>query len=259
MAVRECFASKFDYRVFRYMLANKEDVSTTTEDGGFAVVVMEMIDSEVAGVAFSANPLNSDRDEIVVDSSFGLGESVVDGSVTADRFIYDKVQKKLVDTIIGSKKVERRLNLVEGGGVITKPIDDVEKQTSCSLPNEQLEELVKLICIVEEEYGIPMDVEWSFTNSRLVLLQARPITTLFYLDSKLMTVPGEKRVLYYDFNIASEATTTSPFTHMDMDLYCKFSSIIMGMPNVQIYKDDPNMPMFKASTRQYVNLSTGSG
>jgi len=258
VAVRECFASKFDYRVFKYMLANK-DMSTTTEkegEGGFAVVVMEMIDSEVAGVAFSANPLNSDRDEIVVDSSFGLGESVVDGSVTGDRFIYDKVQKKLVDTIIGSKKVERRLNLVEEGGVITQPIDDVEKQTSCSLPNEQLEELVKLICIVEEGYGMPMDIEWGVTESRIVLLQARPITTLFYLDSKMMTEPGEKRVLYYDFNIASEATTTSPFTHMDMDLYCKFSSMLMGMPtDVSIFKDDPNMPMFKASTRQYVNLS----
>lgn len=173
-AVRYCFASKFDYRVFRYMMAN--NVATTSTVGGFAVVVMEMVDAEVAGVSFSASPLNSDRDEIVMDSSFGLGESVVDGSVTADRFIYDKVKNKLVEKIIGSKKVERRLNLVEGGGVTTISIDDVLRQTSCSLSEGHLDELVRLTCIVEKEYGCPMDVEWAVTDndSRLLLLQARP-------------------------------------------------------------------------------------
>jgi pyruvate,water dikinase len=66
---------------------------------------MEMVDSAVAGVAFSTNPLNSDRDECGIDSLWGLGESVVDGSVTADRFIYDKVEieRKIVHQAIGSK------------------------------------------------------------------------------------------------------------------------------------------------------------
>ena len=71
-AVRECFASAFDHRVFSY--AGRHTPS-------FAVVVMEMVDARKAGVAFSANPLNSDRDEMLVNSSWGLGESVVDGSV----------------------------------------------------------------------------------------------------------------------------------------------------------------------------------
>ena len=73
-ALRECFASAFDHRVFSYA-----GVHTPS----FAAVVMEMVDAHKAGVAFSANPLNSDRDEIMVDSSWGLGESVVDGSVVA--------------------------------------------------------------------------------------------------------------------------------------------------------------------------------
>ena len=71
----------------------------------------------------------------------------------------------------------------------------------------------------------PMDVEFAFQQggNSLQLLQARPITTLFDIDEDMMTSPGEKRILYYDFNIASEATTTTPFTHMDMQLYiCKF-------------------------------------
>ena len=257
-AVRYCFASKFDYRVFRYMMANNIATTCTEASGGFAVVVMEMVDAEVAGVSFSASPLNSDRDEVVVDSSFGLGESVVDGSVTADRFIYDKVQNKLVEKIIGSKKVERRLNLVEGGGVTTIPIDDVQRQTSCSLSEGHLKELVRLTCIVEKEYGTPMDVEWAVTDndSRLLLLQARPITTLFWMDDSMMTEPGEKRVLYYDFNIASEATTTTPFKHMDLSVYCMLMNILGGMSNdANLITENPNMPMFNASTRQYCNLS----
>ncbi|KAL9178428.1 hypothetical protein ACHAXT_003758 [Thalassiosira profunda] len=258
-AVRECFASKFDVRVVRYMATHGDGDGDASEAlaGGFALVVMEMVDAAVAGVSFSANPINSDRDECVVDSSYGLGESVVDGSVTADRFIYDKVHNKLIDETIGTKKVERRLKLVEGGGVQTLPIDDEDRQNACSLSDEQLQELVRLTTIVEKEYGTPMDVEWAYDqNNKLVLLQARPITTLFFLDDNMMTAPGERRMLYYDMNIASEATTTTPFRHMDMTLYCRLANIFMGMDeNEVIFGKDPMMPMFCASTRQYINLS----
>ena len=65
---------------------------------------------------------------------------------------------------------------------------------------------------------MPVDVEWAYTDNNYhpVLLQSQPITTLFSINSNMMTEPGEKRVLYYDFNIASEATTMSPFRHMDL-------------------------------------------
>lgn len=280
-AVRRCFASKFDTRVFRYMRrghyngSKKDDDDddeqkitscNTISSGAFALVVMEMVDSKTAGVAFSANPLNSDRDECVVDSSYGLGISVVDGSVTADRYIYDKVGKKLVQQVVGSKKVEKRLKLVEeeegtrssGDVVETIPIDDVARQNAHSLSQEQLKELVKLVEVVEKAYGIPIDIEWAYTESnQLLLLQARPITTLFCLDDIMMTEPGERRILYYDFNIASEATTTTPFTHMDMALYCRMGNVMMGIndEDFTIFKDDPNLPMFNSETRQYMNLS----
>ena len=103
-------ASKFDSRVSH----SEGDDGKQKENGnadsgaGFALVVMEMVDSKTAGVAFSANPINSDRDECVIDSSYGLGISVVDGSVTADRYIYDKVMIKLktkwYNKLLGVKK-----------------------------------------------------------------------------------------------------------------------------------------------------------
>lgn len=197
-AVRECFASKFDARVLQYTKPKQSGVAN--DEVGFAVVVMEMVDSVVAGVAFSANPLNSDRDECVVDSSWGLGESVVDGSVTADRFIFDKVNKELVHQEIGEKPTEKRLDVINGQ---VKSVEvDKDRSDSCSLPSNSLHELVELVVCVEQEYGKPMDVEWAITEDGvLILLQARPITTLFWLDENMMTGPGEKRILYYDFNI----------------------------------------------------------
>ncbi|KAL7533134.1 hypothetical protein ACHAWF_004355 [Thalassiosira exigua] len=93
-------------------------------------------------------------------------------------------------------------------------------------------------------------------NNELVLLQARPIKTLFWLDKNMMTEPGEQKILYYGYNIASEATTTTPFWHMDMTLYCRLMNISMGLGEDEgVTKYDPRMPMFNASTRQYLNLS----
>ena len=260
-AIRTCFSSMFDERVFRYALfhSSGEDGQARDVRSGeqlaFAVVVMEMVDSCVAGVAFSANPLNSDRDELVIDSSWGLGESVVDGSVEADRFIYCKVNKIIIEKNIGRKTLEKRLNVTDGG-IDTISIGDEKKQSKSSLGEDQILELSNLVTFVEEQFGTPMDIEFAIQQggNSLKLLQARPITTLFYIDEDMMTNPGERRILYYDFNIASEATTTTPFTYMDMQLYTRMSSLMMGV-NFNMFPRDPRMPMFCASTRQYANLS----
>ena len=116
-AVRECFASRFDYRVLSYTDQATRNQSFAAPDAtsGFACVVMEMVDSQVAGVAFSVNPLNSDLDEMVIDSSWGLGESVVDGSVEVDHYVFNKVENCVIEKRIGSKTQEKRLS--ESGGV----------------------------------------------------------------------------------------------------------------------------------------------
>ena len=159
-----------------------------------------------------------------------------------------------------------------GGGVIEHIIKENDpRRTISSLTKQQLHELTKLVCIVEDTYGMPMDIEWAFITSKhtdnycldLKLLQARPITTLFCLDTKMMTQPGERRKLYFDFNIISEATTTSPFTTMDLDFYCKVSIVLIGPKslreakdkNWKLYSESSDMPMFNSSTRQYCNMS----
>ena len=224
-----------------------------------------MIDSVIAGVAFSANPLNSDRDEMMVDSSWGLGESVVDGSVTADRYILDKIVFRVMEQTLGDKGNEKRLG-EEGVTTLAIPDDDDRRRAS-SLTPDQLRQLTSLVCLVETTYGMPMDVEWAFVEADGVLaprlLQARPITTLFALDEAMMTRPGEVRTLYFDCNVMSEATTTHPFTRMDLDFYCKTATSLCGVSfqqaetaGVKLFSDtDPRMPLYNGQTRQYLNMS----
>mmetsp|Transcript_20312 Transcript_20312/g.40544 ORF Transcript_20312/g.40544 Transcript_20312/m.40544 type:complete len:941 (+) Transcript_20312:96-2918(+) len=261
-AVRECFSSRYNYRVFSYASVSSSSKVTNTERDNiaFAAVVMEMVDSESAGVAFSVNPLNSDLDELVIDSAWGLGESVVDGSIEVDHFVWDKFKKQIIEKKVGSKRQEKRLRK-SSGGVEVKSVDE-ERQKGDSLSLDQVEELAGLVCLVESTYQMPMDVEWAYTSDndensslKLKLLQARPITTIHRLDDCMITEQGQPRVLYYDFNIASEATTTSPFTYMDLKLYCRMSSVLMGTPEVDYYSSDPRMMLFNSSTRQYMNLS----
>ncbi len=263
-AIKECFASLWDYRVLLY----KQNHSHNNSDSiGFAVVVMEMVDSVIAGVAFSANPLNSDRDELVIDSSWGLGESVVDGSVTADRYVVDKIRYgKIIEESLGQKGNEKRLGV---GGVVEKSIPKEDPRYSqSSLSHEQIQELTNLVCLIEKTYGMPMDVEWAFvadetSTLKARLLQARPITTLFSIDPEMMTEPGAKRRLYFDFNIVSEATTTSPFSTMDMDVYCRAcTSAMFGISfsesearGISVFNnEDPNTFVYCGMTRQYTNM-----
>eukprot|EP00535_Pseudo-nitzschia_heimii_P004227 CAMPEP_0197188312 /NCGR_PEP_ID=MMETSP1423-20130617/17592_1 /TAXON_ID=476441 /ORGANISM="Pseudo-nitzschia heimii, Strain UNC1101" /LENGTH=986 /DNA_ID=CAMNT_0042640113 /DNA_START=112 /DNA_END=3072 /DNA_ORIENTATION=+ len=269
-AVKECFASLWDYRVLLYKQKQQQHVPDGSGNNiGFAVTVMEMIDSVIAGVAFSANPLNSDRDEIVIDSSWGLGESVVDGSVTADRYIVDKIERKTIEENIGKKGNEKRIG---SGGVVNKTIDEKDPRYSkSSLDSKKIEALTDLVCLIEETYGMPMDIEWAFVvddeagSSELVpkLLQARPITTLFPIDPAMMTKPGEKRRLYFDINVVSEATTTTPFTTLDIDVYNGITNALMfgkafGEAEAEgclFYSEtNPDCPIYWGQTRQYVNL-----
>ena len=306
-AVKACFASLWDYRVLSYKKKTNTKSSLDFDDDanysnsnyssiGFCTVVMEMVDSVIAGVAFSANPLNSDRDEIVIDSSWGLGESVVDGSVTADRYVVDKLnlltetkstvldrvfcynttttfddekQRKsfLLEETVGHKGSEKRLVHEPGGGVVTNTIEENDPRYSqSSLTPNQIDELSRLVVLVEETYGVPMDVEWAFVEQEGTLqpkiLQARPITTLFNMDPGMMTEPGEKRRLYFDFNVISEATTTTPFTTMDMDAFCMLTNTMLyGLPLGEAEKrglsiinnKNPDSVIYRGMTRQYAN------
>ena len=129
------------------------------------------------------------------------------------------------------------------------------QQQVSTLSEEELAQLALLVAAVETLFNTPVDVEWAFDESgQLKLLQGRPITTLYPIDPHMLTAPGEKRALYFDFNIASDATTTAPFTHMDLTIYSELNFLTWGMEGI-VLPTDPNQIYFNGNTRQYFNYS----
>ncbi|MBB5889338.1 PEP/pyruvate-binding domain-containing protein [Kutzneria kofuensis] len=169
-AVRRCWASLWTDRAYAYRESNGIDHNAVE----LAAVVQLMVDAEVAGVLFTANPVTGRRREAVIDANAGLGETVVSGSVNPDHFVVDTATGAILQRRLGDKKIAVRS--VAGGGTREVEVDGSEP----CLSDQQIRELAALGDRVERHYGSPQDTEWAIdADGRLWLTQARPITTLF--------------------------------------------------------------------------------
>jgi rifampicin phosphotransferase len=197
-AVRRCWASLWTDRAVAYRARNHIDPHGVK----LAVVVQQQIQSAVAGVMFTANPITGRRSQAVIDASPGLGEAVVSGAVTPDHFVVDTASGLIVERRLGDKRL--RIEALPGGGTqrIELPASPDSGQAA-SLTDAQLEQLVALARRVEGYYGEPQDTEWAFdATGALCLLQSRPITTLYPLpESALFSGDSSLRV-YLSFNVA---------------------------------------------------------
>ena len=171
-AVRNCWASLWSPQAISYRHQNGIAHSAVA----MGVVVQVMVPSEVAGIIFTANPATGDRNEMVINASFGLGEAVVSGQVTPDTYMVDKAERAVSEAIIGPKEQQ----IVSDGdqGVRMEDVGEGERGAS-SLSDGQLSELIGNAVRLEELYdGVPQDIEWAFVGGVLHLLQSRPITLL---------------------------------------------------------------------------------
>jgi pyruvate,water dikinase len=134
---------------------------------GTAVNVQMMCPSEVSGVMFTANPV-SQAPDIIIESAYGLGEAIVLGKVTPDRFVLDKNSLALKESVI-SRKEKRVATLAEDGQGQTGAID------AASLSSEQVRTLAQLGQRVEAYFGHPCDIEWALSRGDFFLLQTRAI------------------------------------------------------------------------------------
>lgn len=169
-SIEKCWQSTQSARVKEY--ADKQKVKDN--DLKVAVVVQAMIQSEVSGIMFTANPLSGDKNQVMIESAFGLGETVVQAEVTPDSYIYDKTTKNIISRDIAYK--EKKMVYKDGQNV-TVELDETDGELP-TLTDDQAVELAKLGLRVHEYYKSPQDTEWAFYKSKFYLLQARPITTL---------------------------------------------------------------------------------
>jgi len=155
-------------------IAYRHDLGIDESRMRMGVVVQRMVDARVAGVAMTLDPRNGDRSKIAIESSFGLGESVVGGTVTPDSFLVDKVMLETVKAETSVKSIE----LVpdpSGRGVVERPIEPA-RQARPSLTPDEVKAVAALAKKAEKEYGCPQDVEWAIDDTGVVLLQSRPET-----------------------------------------------------------------------------------
>ena len=153
--VVRCWASLYTDRAISYRHENGYPHS----DVAMSVAVQQMVLPKAAGVAFTLNPTNGDRSTIVIDSAFGLGESVVSGTVTPDNYMIDKVIFEITKRTVSAKELEC---CVEGGRVVQRSLD-ADRSTSPSLTDDEIRAIAKLARQAEKHFGRPQDVEWAVT------------------------------------------------------------------------------------------------
>jgi pyruvate, water dikinase len=169
-AVRECWASLFTARSIFYRVENK----IKHESVKIAVMVQKMVQSEVSGVMFSIDPVNNDKDRIVIESVWGLGEMIVQGSVVPDKYVVQK------DTFaILSKEISDQSRQLIRVGTETKEAE-VPKQTrdKQKITNEEIIFLARIADKLQKHYFFPQDAEWAKEKGKLFIVQTRPVTTI---------------------------------------------------------------------------------
>ena len=170
-AVKRCWASLWTARAVHY----RHNKGFDHAGARLAVVVQHMIAAEVAGVLFTANPLNLRTDEFVVNASWGLGEAVVSGIVTPDEFIVARRTLQVSKRTLGAKEVQI-IKHPEQAGTLREAVLPERQKVFC-LDDQQVGELAGLCARVMVHYdGLPQDIEWAWTDGRFHLLQARPVT-----------------------------------------------------------------------------------
>ena len=175
--VKKCWASLFTPRAIFYRFEkglHKQKISV-------AVVVQKMVESEKSGIAFSVHPVTQDRNQLIIEAGFGLGEAIVSGQITPDSYVVEKQPRQVIDKNVQVQS--RGFYRAKYGGNewhdITK--EQGEKQV---LSNTEILELSEIILKIEKHYDFPVDVEWAFEKGGFYIVQSRPITTLDSLDQK---------------------------------------------------------------------------
>lgn len=168
--IRKCWASLYTERAVIYRMKNEIEHSTVY----LSVIVQRMVFPQASGILFTADPITSNRKLLSIDASFGLGEALVSGLVSAD--CYKVRGESIVEKKIAAKKLA--IYGKKDGGTETKQIA-LEQQKSQTLTDLQILQLARIGRQIDTYFGCPQDIEWCFADNTFYIVQSRPITTLY--------------------------------------------------------------------------------
>lgn len=171
-AVRCAWSSLFLPRAIAYARHRELPV----EAPRIAVILQETVDAVVSGVILTADRVTQRADRLVLEAAFGLGEALVQGVVTPDSYWIDKTSGSVIEHRTVDNEL-RQLRLDPTGGIQSEELDAVAAAAP-KLTDDEVSEVVRMALLAEADWACPLDLEWSKdANGRLLLLQARPITT----------------------------------------------------------------------------------
>ncbi|GBM45824.1 Prodigiosin synthesizing transferase PigC [Araneus ventricosus] len=171
IAVKKCWASQFGHIAIEYKRRNGQILNSP-----MAVVIQEMVPCEVSGVMFTCDPVTNNPSVITITANYGLGETVVSGTVEPDTFILrrkDCSKLELESVLVGRK--QQKIIMQDSGGVVVEDIDEDSRRDSC-LSKETAEFLGKIAIKIEKFYRSSRDIEWGISNNKIYMLQSRPVT-----------------------------------------------------------------------------------
>lgn len=172
--VQRCWASLFTARAISY----RARMNFPHKKVLISVGVQKMVNARAAGVIFTLNPVNGDPSRVVIEGSWGLGETVVSGAVTPDKFVVDKVVLEINERTISPKTIECVYDAEKG--VIHCDVPLSQQNTSC-VDDQEIKELVRVARQIEDHYGSPQDIEWAIDKDfpfpeNIFIVQSRPET-----------------------------------------------------------------------------------
>ncbi len=171
----KCWSSLFTPRAIFY----RTEKGFKHEDVLISVGVQKMVNARTAGVMFTINPVTGDRDQIVIEGSWGLGEAVVSGAIIPDHFVVNKKNLKIIERKIAAKTTEYKRDQ-KTGKTEHIPVHSERQKTPC-LTDEEIHRLAKLGSLISDHYGAPQDIEWAVDRDlasprNIFIVQSRPET-----------------------------------------------------------------------------------
>ena len=210
--VKSCFISLFTDRAILYRIQN----GFPHELVALSAVVQRMVMPDVSGILFTADPISENRHICSIDASFGLGEALVSGLVSADLYRVDKRSNEILTRQIAEKKIA--IQPLKKGGTETVDLPAAE-QSRIALTDAQVKALSDIGAAIEAHYGTPQDIEWALEGDEIFITQSRPITSLY----PLAKAPDDALHVY--LSLSHLQVMTDPMPELSISIWKYFSPI----------------------------------
>ncbi|MCZ8521377.1 MULTISPECIES: phosphoenolpyruvate synthase [Paenibacillus] len=220
--ISKCWASLFTDRAVIYRTQHGFDHSQVF----LSVIVQKMVFPQASGILFTADPMTSNRKLLSIDASFGLGEALVSGLVSAD--CYKVRYEQIVDKRIAAKKLA--IYGRKEGGTETRPIDPDQQKTQ-TLTEQQILQLAHIGRQIEAHFGSPQDIEWCLVDDTFYIVQSRPITTLYPIPE---ANDGDNHVY---ISVGHQQMMTDPIKPLGLSFYLLITPAPMRRAGGRLFVD----------------------